>query len=79
MKQKFFLIVWFSLLATGMLQAQNLKLTGSIQDSDTKEPLPGASIMQKGTTNATITNENGVFNLSAPMGATIVVTYLGYI
>ena len=79
MKQKFFLIVWFSLLATGMLQAQNLKLTGSIQDSDTKEPLPGASIMQKGTTNATITNENGVFNLSAPVGATIVVTYLGYI
>jgi TonB-linked SusC/RagA family outer membrane protein len=79
MKQKCFILLWFSLLATGILQAQNLRLTGSILDSDSKEPLPGASIMQKGTTNATITNENGVFSLSAPVGATLVVTYLGYI
>jgi len=79
MKRKSILFLWFSLLATGILQAQNLRLSGSILDSDSKEPLPGASVMQKGTTNATIADGNGVFSLSAPVGTTIVISYLGYL
>jgi len=79
MKQKCFTLLWFALLATGILQAQNLRQSGSIIDSDSKEPLPGASVMQKGTTNATIADGNGGFSLSAPVGSTIVISYLGYI
>lgn len=79
MKQKCILFLWVALLTVGTVQAQNLKLSGSITDSNTKEPLPGASVMQKGTTNATIADANGAFNLNAPLGATLVVSYLGYI
>ena len=79
MKQKCFFLLWFAFLATGMLQAQSLKLTGSITDSDSKEPLPGASVMQKGTTNATIADGNGAFSLSVPVGSTLIVSYLGYV
>jgi len=79
MKQKLVFLLWFTFLATGMLQAQNLKVTGSVTDSDSKDPLPGASVMQKGTTNATIADGNGVFSLSVPVGSTLVVSYLGYV
>ncbi|HET9570888.1 MAG TPA: TonB-dependent receptor [Bacteroidales bacterium] len=79
MKQKSILLLWFSLLAIGILQAQDLKLTGTILDIDTKEPLPGATVMQKGTTNATVTDENGVFNISAPAGSILAFSYLGYV
>jgi len=79
MQQKFILFFWFSLLATGIAQAQNLKVSGSILDSDSKEPLPGASVMQKGTTNANIADGNGFFSLTLPVGSTLVVSYLGYL
>lgn len=79
MLQKCFFLLWFALFATGIVQAQNLKVTGSVTDSNNKEPLLGASVMQKGTTNSTVTDGNGVFSLSVPMGSTLVVSYLGYI
>jgi len=79
MLQKCFIFLWFALFATGITQAQNLKLTGSVTDSNNKEPLLGASVMQKGTTNSTVTDGNGGFSLSIPIGSTLVVSYLGYI
>jgi TonB-linked SusC/RagA family outer membrane protein len=79
MKRKRILLFCFALMTAGLLQAQNLKLTGKVTDSDSKEPLAGASILQKGTTNATIADGNGTFSLSAPTGSTLLISYLGYV
>lgn len=53
------------------------KLTGRV--TDTKgEPLIGATIVQKGTQNRTITDVDGKFSMDAPVGSTLVVSYIGW-
>jgi hypothetical protein len=57
--------------------AQNITINGRVLD-ETGEYLPGANVVQKGTTNGTQTDSQGLFSLSVPEGATIVVSYIGY-
>ena len=47
-------------------------------DDETGEPLIGATIMEKGTTNGTATDIDGNFTLSVEPKATLVVSYVGY-
>lgn len=57
--------------------AQN-RITGSVVDS-TGEPVIGASIIEKGTTNGTITDFDGNFSLSVSSNnAVIEISYIGY-
>lgn len=62
------------------LQAQNIKIqiNGTTKD-EAGEPLIGANVVEKGTTNGTLTDINGTFNLNVAQNATIVVTYIGYV
>ena len=45
---------------------------------DDQGPVPGASIIIKGTTRGTVTDFDGNFVLNIPKGATIVVSFIGY-
>jgi len=54
--------------------AQNATVTGRVID-ELDEPMIGAGVMQKGTTNGTITDLDGQFRLVVPKGATVVVGY----
>lgn len=55
------------------------QVSGHIYGSDTKDPLPGASVTIKGTSIGTITDANGAYSLSIPQnGGTLVITYIGY-
>jgi len=51
-------------------------VTGSV--SDGMGPLPGASVLVKGTTNGTQTDFDGNFTIDAPSDATLVISYIGY-
>jgi len=42
------------------------------------DPLPGVTVLVKGTTNGTSTGGDGSFTLSAPEGSTLVFSYVGY-
>lgn len=53
------------------------KIKGCVKD-DTGEPVIGATITEKGTSNGTITNVNGEFTLDAAENATIIFSYIGY-
>ena len=55
---------------------QAKKITGKVTDG--KETIIGATVKQKGTNNATITDLDGNFTLSVPQGSTIEVSYIGY-
>lgn len=56
------------------------QIYGRVIDSNTKEPLIGASIMIKGTTIGTVSNDDGNFELSLPNNADkLQVSYIGYI
>ncbi len=60
------------------LLAQTLEIQGKVVDENGL-PLPGVSIVVKGTTTGTITNTEGIFNLSnAEIGETLVFSFLGY-
>ncbi len=58
------------------LSAQTITLTGNVKDT-TGEPVIGASILEKGTANGTITDFDGNFKLTVGANATVVVSYIG--
>ena len=67
-------ILWLLLACTLSLSAQ---VSGVIVD-ETGEPIIGASILEKGTTNGTITDFDGNFTLDVAEGATLEISYVGY-
>ena len=60
--------------------AQATIVTGKVVDADTKEPLVGASILVKGTQNATSTGLDGSFKIdvSATTNPMLVISYISY-
>lgn len=60
-----------------MAQAGNITIKGKIVD-EKKEPLPGATIQQKGTSNGVITDIDGNFSISASSDATLTVSFIGF-
>lgn len=67
----------FILFPTVIL-AQDNTITGTVTDAQTKDPLIGVSVAEKGTTNGTITNIDGKFTIKASMGTVLIFNYLGY-
>ncbi|MDE5713663.1 MAG: TonB-dependent receptor [Muribaculaceae bacterium] len=57
--------------------AQKITVHGYVDD-ETGEPLIGATVMEKGTSNGTATDINGNFTLNVAPDATLVVSYVGY-
>ena len=58
------------------LSAQSVTLSGNVKDK-TGEPVIGASVVEKGTTNGTITDFDGNFSLKVSGNKTLVVSYIG--
>ncbi|MBQ2127695.1 MAG: SusC/RagA family TonB-linked outer membrane protein, partial [Prevotella sp.] len=56
---------------------QTKQATGHVADS--QGPLIGATVLEKGTTNGTITDFDGNFSLNVKPGATLVISYVGYV
>lgn len=59
------------------VQQQTMRISGVIKDSN-GESLPGVNVLVKGTTIGAITDADGKFQLNAPTGSLLVVTYVGY-
>lgn len=74
--KKIIVIIVLSLISVAMY-AQN-RVIGHVSDV-IGEPIIGASILEKGTSNGTITDIEGNFSLSAPVGSVLQVSYIGYI
>lgn len=61
------------------LSAQQITVNGVVKDAASGEPLFGVNILQKGSTNGTITNLDGAFTMNVPGNATLVFKYVGYV
>lgn len=72
----FCLIVFFFALST-TVSGQNSNLEGIIKDMN-GIPLIGVNVMEKGTTNGTVTDIDGNFSINVPANATMVFTYIGF-
>ena len=63
-------------LFAGSVMAQT-NVSGTVTSGDDGEPVVGAAIKVEGTNTGTVTDVNGHFQLNAPAGAKLVVSYLG--
>ena len=66
------------LMSSGAFAQGSLSINGSVLDASTREPLIGVSVTEKGTSNGTVTNMDGIFTLQVKRGATIAFSYVGY-
>lgn len=60
-----------------MITQQAKRVSGVVTDS-AGEPIPGANVVQKETTNGTVTDMNGKYTLDVPNNATLVISFIGY-
>ena len=58
--------------------AQDITVKGVVKDSKFGDPIIGASVLVKGTTNGTISDMDGNFTLAAPKDGTLTISYIGY-
>ncbi len=62
---------------TSVTQQSNRRITGVVKDA-IGEPIIGANIVEKGTTNGIITDINGNFSLMVSENAILQISYIGY-
>ena len=53
-------------------------VSGVVKDAQTGEPIPGATVLVKGTSNGTTTDLDGNYQLSADADAVLVFSFIGY-
>jgi hypothetical protein len=70
-------ILLIALLIASLQVLSQQTIRGTLRSS-TGEPLVGATVTVRGTQNSVITNANGQFSINAPVGAVLLVSYVGY-
>ncbi|MDQ6481676.1 TonB-dependent receptor [Dyadobacter sp. LHD-138] len=79
--RKRYLLYLTLLIASGLFSGESLAqqmITGRIISAPDKITLPGATVVVKGTTNGTTTDGEGKYAISAPAGATLVASFVGF-
>ncbi len=71
------LAAFLLLMTAADLRAQERTITGTVTSSADGSPLPGASVVEKGTSNGTVTNADGVYSIAVRPDAVIVVSFIG--
>ena len=76
MKQAKRFILSFLLLSASIIMYAQQEITGTVTDD--MGPVIGATVMEKGTSNGSVTDFDGNFKLNVQPGKTLVFTYIGY-
>ena len=70
--------VFLFLLCANLAFAQSVTVSGIVKSADSGEPLPGVAVVEKGTSNGTVTSSEGKFDLKvASASATLVFSSMG--
>ena len=72
-----FMLLLFLCVSTAWGQSKSI--SGKVTSTTDNEPVIGASVVVKGTTNGTITDFDGNFTLSADANSTLVISFVGYV
>lgn len=78
MKHKLLLSFMVLCLTTGAW-AQQQAVTGKVTDAEDGLGLPGVNIVEKGTTNGTVTDVDGNYSIKVGSDATLIFSYVGYL
>ena len=74
--KKTYLSFWILMLSFGAI-AQEIAIQGVVTATSDGLPLPGVTVMEKGTTNGTITNFDGIYQLTVPTNSTLIFSFVG--
>jgi len=66
------------LVGLSLAAQQKVTISGVVTD-DQNEPMIAAGVVQKGTTNGTVTDVDGNFTITVPAGAVIEFSSVGYV
>lgn len=72
------IFIFLFLLGAVSMTAQNVDVNGTITELTTGMTIVGATVVQKGTTNGSVSDINGKYKISVPKGADLVFSYVGY-
>lgn len=67
------------LFLAATVMAQDRVVTGKVTSKEDGESLPGVNVIIQGTTNGTVTNSNGNYQISVPQsGGTLIFSFIGF-
>ena len=75
---KRFILSFLMLLTCNIIMYAQENITGTVTDVK-GEPIIGATVVEKGTSNGTVTDFDGNFKLKVQTGKTLVFSYIGYL
>jgi iron complex outermembrane receptor protein len=66
------------LLTSTLAWAQSKVVTGKVTSAEDGASLPGVNVLEKGTSNGTVTDSNGHYSISVTDNATLIFSFIGY-
>lgn len=76
-KTQFLMCLLALIFISVSVSAQKMSVSGVVTDPE-GEPIIGATVLEKGTSNGTITDFDGNFQIQTSKGAVLVIRYVGY-
>src|SRR5690606_2051802 len=73
-----YLFTWISMCCFLFSIAQEKQVTGTVTDAETGVPIPGVSVLVKGTNSGAATDFDGNFQLNVADDAALIFSYIGY-
>lgn len=70
-------IIFLMCIVVQFATAQERTISGVVREESTNDVLPGVTILEKGTSNGTITDTDGKFTIAVQKGATLLVSFIG--
>ena len=78
MKRARYLFMLLTLLVSVTMSAQKQNYSGKVVD-EAGEPITGASVIKKGTSEGVVTDLDGRFSINGEPGTVLVVSFMGYV
>ena len=75
--KKLLLLVVALCIGVSIIYAQTKHIEGTVRSADDGSPIPGASVVVKGSSIGTVTNANGEFSLNVPANETLIISFVG--
>ncbi|MEN8116851.1 MAG: TonB-dependent receptor [Bacteroidota bacterium] len=75
--KKLLVLIVALFIGVSSIYAQTKQITGKVTSADDGAPIPGVSVVVKGSTMGTVTNADGEFTLNVPENETLVFSFVG--
>lgn len=76
---KFLLLIFCTLVLTGSAWAQAVVVSGRVTSAADGNPIPGVTVLEKGTTNGITTDNSGNYRISVPSDAVLQFRFVGMV